>query len=244
MPHLSVMGTLLLGFVLGLRHALDADHLAAVATIMGGRGGLLRSMQVGLFWGLGHALALGAVGGTLVALRIAVPERIGLLFELAVCLMLIGLGTAALAVAFRQRMHAHRHAHDCAQHAHLHVHPLPHAVDGPEVPAHRHPQPVAFALRPFLIGSLHGLAGTGALVLLVLTTLPTVLIGLLYVVIFGVGSVAGMGIMSVVLGAPLMVASRRAAWLYGTLRAAAGLGSLLLGIVLAWRIVSGPAAGP
>jgi len=234
MPHVPVGPTLLLGFVLGLRHALDADHLAAVATILGGREGLRRSSVIGIWWGAGHALSLGVIGGALVALRIAVPPRVAQLFELAVCVMLIGLGIAALAGTVRSRLHGHAHEHDGVPHAHLHLH-------GAADAAHRHAHPLRLALRPFLVGSLHGLAGTGALVLLVLTTLPTVLLGWLYIGIFGIGSVAGMAVMSLLLGAPLVIASRRAAWLYGLLRVAAGLGSLGLGIYLARSIVAGMA---
>ena len=239
MPNVPVSPTLLLGFILGLRHALDADHLAAVATIMGGREGLRRSSLIGIWWGAGHALSLGVLGGILVALRIAVPPRVAQIFELAVCVMLIGLGIAALAGTARSRLHAHAHEHDGVPHAHLHLHASAHDARAPHRNgrAHRHAHPLRLALRPFLVGSLHGLAGTGALVLLVLTTLPTVLLGWLYIGIFGIGSVAGMAVMSLLLGAPLMIASRRAAWLYGLLRVAAGLGSLGLGIYLARSIL-------
>src|SRR5437899_3101894 len=127
MAQVPIGPTLLLGFVLGLRHALDADHLAAVATIMGGRGGLRRSALIGAWWGAGHAVSLGLIGGILVALRVAVPPRAAQLFELAVSLMLIGLGAAALAGTVRRRLHAHPHEHDGVPHAHLHLHASPHA---------------------------------------------------------------------------------------------------------------------
>jgi ABC-type nickel/cobalt efflux system permease component RcnA len=231
MTPFSITGTVVLGFVLGLRHALDADHLAAVATILGGRDGLRRSLLVGFSWGAGHALALGTVGGVLVALRVAVPEQVGLLFEFAVAVMLIGLGTAAVVGALRERLHAHEHAHGAERHAHLHFHIEPDGGEGAHHHAHLRP-----GLRPFLVGSLHGLAGTGALVLLVLTTLPSVSLGLLYLGVFGAGSIAGMALMSLTLGAPLVIASRRAGRLYGVLRAAAGIGSLGLGLYLAWQI--------
>jgi ABC-type nickel/cobalt efflux system permease component RcnA len=232
MDGLSVSATLLLGLLLGLRHALDADHVAAVTTIAGGRGGLRQSALVGLAWGLGHALSLAIVGGTLLALRVEMPGRVSRLFELAVALMLIGLGAAALAGLLRHRLHVHEHEHDGAVHAHLHFHAAPHG----EGSHHRHPHPLRRALRPFLVGGLHGLAGTGALVLLVMTTLPTVLLGLVYLGVFGAGSVAGMVLVSLAIGAPLAIASRRAGRLYGLLRAAAGLGSLGLGLRLAWTI--------
>jgi len=236
MPGVPIAATLVLGFLLGLRHALDADHLAAVATLLGGREGVKRAALIGVSWGLGHALTLGAAGGLLIALRLAVPERLGLAFEFAVSLMLIGLGTAAVVGALRQRLHSHEHEHDGVHHAHLHLHATAHGPDAEHGAAHVHPHPLRAAVRPFLIGSLHGLAGTGALVLLVLTTLPGVLLGLIYIGLFGAGSVAGMVLMSLALGAPLMIAGRRAAWLHRMFRAAAGIGSLAFGLFLAWEI--------
>jgi sulfite exporter TauE/SafE len=229
MPAQSIPGTLLLGFVLGLRHALDADHLAAVAAMIGARGGLRRAFLTGLAWGAGHALALGAAGGSLLALRLSLPDRLAAIFELAVALMLIALGIAALAGMFRPRLHAHEHEHGGSRHLHLHLHSTPEE-------SHGHDHTVPSGLRPFLVGSLHGLAGTGALVLVVLTSLPGFLSGCLYLLVFGVGTIAGMVVMSLVLGAPLMIARRRAARLYALLRAAAGIGSLALGVSMAIRI--------
>jgi ABC-type nickel/cobalt efflux system permease component RcnA len=222
-----ITATLLLGLLLGLRHALDADHVAAVAAMIGERDGLRRALRTGLSWGAGHAAALGVAGAVLLVGRRTVPTGVAAALEAAVGVMLIVLGTAALVAALQSRVHAHAHEHDGAVHIHLHAHArtLPHEAGA----RHRHPHPLRPALRPFLVGSLHGLAGTGALVLLVLATLPTLMLGLLYLGIFGAGSIAGMAIMSVVLGAPLLVARRRAARLHLLLRGAAGAGSLALG---------------
>jgi MFS family permease len=232
--HVPVAATIVLGLLLGLRHALDADHVAAVAALTEGREGLRRSLLTGVWWGAGHALALGAVGGPLLAARATLPPRLVLGFELTAALMLIVLGSAALYGALRVRIHVHEHSHDGVLHAHLHFHAVPHEGES----GHHHPHPLRFALRPLLVGSVHGLAGSGAPALLILTTVPTALIGCLYLGVFGVGSILGMSFMSLVLAAPLAMARRRAAWLYRPLRAAAGIGSLALGASLVWGILS------
>ncbi len=228
-----VLTSLAFGFVLGLRHALDADHVAAVAALTGPRDGLQRVLANGMSWGFGHAATIGLAGAVAIALRAAVPPRLSLGFEFATGLMLIVLGFMALYGALRDRLHVHSHRHDEVTHAHLHVHAVPHAC-GIGVP-HRHPHPIGFALRPFLVGSVHGLAGSAALALLLLSTVPTFLTGCLYLLVFGAGTTAGMMLMSLLLGAPLLFARRRDLWVSGALRAAAGLGSLGLGTVLAWR---------
>ena len=225
--------TLALGFVLGLRHALDADHVAAVAALNASREGLRRALVNGFSWGAGHALTLGAAGGVALALRSAVPDRLALAFEFGVGLMLIVLGSAALRGVLRDRLHVHTHRHDDLSHAHLHFHAARHGAGEPA--PHHHPHAVRFALRPFLVGGAHGLAGSAALALLVLTEMPTVLAGCLYLLVFGAGSIAGMTLMSLVLGAPLVIARRRALWLARGLRAAAGLGSLGIGLAILWE---------
>src|SRR5262245_58816821 len=239
MLEIPLLTTLAFGFVLGLRHALDADHVAAIATLSRPGDGLRRALAGGLSWGFGHALTIGLAGGTALVLRAAVPERLALFFEFAVGLMLLVLGTLALKGALRDRVHVHRHRHDDVTHAHLHIHAQAHARGADT--RHRHAHPLRFALRPFLIGSVHGLAGSAALALAVLATIPSALLGCLYLVLFGTGSTLGMMLMSVVLGAPLIIARRRALWLSTALRAAAGLSSLSMGFLLAWR--TGMAAG-
>src|SRR5213593_4691683 len=117
-----IAATVFFGLILGLRHALDADHVAAVAALTGGRGGLCRSLLTGVSWGVGHALALGAAGGMVLTARAALPAHLVLAFELAAALMLIGLGAAALHGALRGRAHVHEHRHDGVLHAHLHFH--------------------------------------------------------------------------------------------------------------------------
>jgi cytochrome c biogenesis protein CcdA len=239
MSNVPLLTTLALGFVLGLRHALDADHVAAVAALTESRGGLRRALGNGISWGMGHALTIGLAGGAAILLRSAFPERLALAFEFAAALMLIVLGALALRGAVHDRLHLHAHRHGDVAHAHLHFHAVPH--DAGSLPAHEHPHPVRLALRPFLVGTVHGLAGSAALAILVLATMPTVLSGCVYLVVFGLGTMVGMALMSLVLTAPFVLAERRAAGLSHALRGAAGFGSLAVGLLLAWQ--AGRASG-
>lgn len=241
MLSVPLTATLTLGFILGLRHALDADHLAAIAALGASKDGLRRALANGLSWGIGHALAIGVAGGVALALRSAVPHRLAILFELAAAVMLVVLGGLALRGALRDRLHVHEHRHDGVTHAHLHFHAARHATDaahggGAAPPApHRHPHPARLALRPLVVGCVHGLAGSAALALLVLASVPTVPGGCLYLLFFGAGTTLGMAVMSVLLGVPLVLARRSAVGVTFALRAAAGVGSLAVGLDLAYR---------
>ena len=182
------------GFVLGLRHALDPDHVVAVTTLASQKIGLRRTSLVGAFWGLGHALSLGAAGGLILALRLTVPPAVSHALEALVAVMLIVLGTLALRRARRWKLHAHPHEHDGATHVHFHAHRREEAP-----PVHVHPHPLQGGLRPFLVGLVHGLAGSAGLALLALTAAPTLRAGLAYLAIFGLGSIAGMLLLSALL---------------------------------------------
>lgn len=183
----------LLGFVLGLRHALEPDHLAAVSTLVAEGPRPRRAALIGALWGLGHATALVVAGGLLLLLRLDLPVRAAQGLELAVAVMLVVLGVRSLGLARREGRAgwADLHAHGDAQHEH------PGARD------HVHVGPWALARRPLLIGLLHGLAGSGALATLALASMPSIGAGLVYVVVFGLGSIAGMALMTGAAGLPL-----------------------------------------
>jgi high-affinity nickel-transport protein len=226
---LTVLG---LGFGLGLRHALDVDHLAAVSTIVSQRRGLWRSSLVGVVWGLGHTTSLLAVAIGVIGLHAEIPEWLGQGLELGVAVMLVVLGLRLLhAVVRGETLHAHVHAHA----GHPHVHPHRHAVDEA---AHDHG---AGHRRPFLVGLVHGLAGSGGLMLAVAAAIPDPLLALAYVAIFGVGSIGGMAIMSGLFAIPSLVTTARFAGAGRWLRAGAAVASVGVGIALAWEI--GRAAG-
>jgi len=221
------LGLLAFGFVLGLRHALDVDHLAAVSTIVTSRRSLWASSVVGAVWGLGHTAALLAVALVVVGLHAEIPPRLAGALELGVAVMLIGLGLNVLRTLWRGgRLHFHGHAHEGREHLHPHVHPL-----AERDPTHHHP--VRVARRPFLVGLVHGLAGSAALMLAVLATIPSPPLALAYVATFGGGSIGGMIAMSTLLGMPLALAAERFARAELVLRTCAALGSVAVGALLA-----------
>lgn len=233
----SVIAALWLGFGLGLRHALDADHLVAVSTIVSEHKSLLRSSLVGTFWGLGHTASLLGVGIVVLLLRVTISESAAPWMEMPVAVMLVALGSVAVYQALRQKgvaVHTHTHAHDGGgehQHLHLHTHaPLADAHD------HRHKM-FRVGRKPFLVGLVHGFAGSAALMLAVLTTLPSVALGLLYIGVFGVGSVGGMLLMSALISLPFVATARRFESVNKAIRLVAGLFSVGFGLLLAWELV-------
>jgi high-affinity nickel permease len=227
----SPLALLGLGFVLGLRHALDVDHLAAVSALVSQRGGLWRSSLIGALWGLGHTAALLAAGVAVIALHAEIPPAVARGLELGVAAMLVGLGLNLLRTLWRGDT-IHLHAHEHGGHRHLHAHR--HAAGEPLARAHHHA--VRAARRPFLVGLVHGLAGSAALMLAVLATISSPALAVAYILVFGAGSIGGMVVMSTLLGLPLALALDRFARAELALRAAAGLGSVAIGLALAWEI--------
>lgn len=221
-----------LGLILGIKHALDADHIIAVSTIVSEYQSLKWASLIGAFWGLGHTATLFGVGLLVIGLRLTIPPRVALGFEFLVALMLVALGLSILWRSFRhERIHVHAHAHNPETHAHLHLHGEPE-----EDHSHRHP--FHTMRKPFVVGMIHGLAGSAALMLLVLTTIPSPLAGLAYIFIFGVGSVGGMLVLSSMIGLPFVVTARRFTALNRWTRILAGGASITFGLFLAWKIAS------
>jgi len=211
--------------VLGVRHALDPDHLVAVSTIVSQQGGLRRSALVGSFWGLGHSSSLLLAGGALLALKLSIPPAVTAALEAVVALMLMLLGGAAIRSALKGfRLHAHRHTHDGVEHVHVHAH---HAG---ATHVHQHEHVGDFRLRSFLVGIVHGLAGSAGLALLVMSTAPSALAGLFYVGALCAGSFTGMLLLSSLMSLPLTLMASHYAILQLRLQLLAGAGSLVFGL--------------
>jgi ABC-type nickel/cobalt efflux system permease component RcnA len=224
--------TLALGFVLGLRHALDADHLAAVSTFVTEERSLLRSSLIGVSWGMGHTAALLAFGLAVAGFRLAVTPRFSQFLEFIVGCMLIALGLNVLfKLARGSALHAHAHEHDGVEHKHLHVH----VAENRHEHQHQH-RTLRLGGRPFMVGIVHGLAGTAALMMLVVGALPSLLLAAAYILIFGVGSIGGMVVMSVLMSVPLALAAQRLRLVERVIRLAAGLFSLGFGTYLTWEV--------
>lgn len=224
----SVTAILLTGFVLGLRHALDADHLAAMSSFVSQESTVGRSCLLGTFWGIGHTAALLVAAAVTIAFKASISPGLESALESVVALVLIGLGVHVGLRALRSlRVHAHAHAHDGVLHRHTHVHVG-------EAGAHRHVHLAAVARRPLLVGVLHGLAGSAALMLLVLAAIPSPVTALFYVLVFGVGSTGGMVVLSGLLGIPLALAARRRSpTAHVALQVVAGAATAAIGVLMA-----------
>jgi ABC-type nickel/cobalt efflux system permease component RcnA len=178
---------LIIGLALGMRHALEPDHLAALSTLATEeRGGARSSFGLGALWGLGHTLALLLVGGTLAVLGAQMPANVEHGLEFIVSLMVIGLGVRAVLKSIREGREGQVHPHRHGEQEHVHAAPVDHI----------HLRRSTLATRPLLIGVMHGLAGSGALTALVLAELPTMGARLSYIALFGGGSVLGMGLLT------------------------------------------------
>ena len=192
-----------LGFALGVRHALEPDHLVAVSTIVSRNNSILRSSLAGAFWGAGHTASLFICGTLVLALRLTIPESFVATAERVVAVMLVLLGINALWGAVKKsRLHIHFHTHDGRRHIHFHVH----EAEAPAV--HDHPHVLKIGLRSFVIGMVHGLAGTGGLMILVIAAAPSFIAGSIYILLFGFGSIGGMLILSSVISVPFVLSAR------------------------------------
>ncbi|MBV5268878.1 MAG: urease accessory protein [Afipia sp.] len=223
-----MFGILGFGFLLGMQHALEADHIAAVSSIAARRSNVGDIVRHGLTWGLGHTLTLFVFAGAAILLGHAIPEHVSRPLETAVGVMLVGLGAHVLWRLWRDRVHFHQHRHgDGTDHFHLHSHaadPVPHQRSAH---AHRH----GFRWRTLLVGLMHGMAGSAALLVLAVTQAASSAYGLLYVLLFGIGSMLGMGALSIVIAVPLVVSARWLTWANRTLQGVVSIVTIGIGAI-------------
>jgi hypothetical protein len=223
-----MFGILGLGFLLGMHHALEADHIAAVSSIAARRTHIGDIVRHGLTWGLGHTLTLFVFAGAAILLGQAIPEHVARPIETAVGIMLVGLGAHVLWRLWRDRVHFHTHGHgDGTVHIHAHSHAretVPHARA-----AHAHAH--GFRWRTLLVGLMHGMAGSAALLVLTVSQVSSPAVGLGYVALFGIGSMVGMGALSTVIAVPLAVSARWLTWANRGLQGAVGIITIAIGIV-------------
>lgn len=253
----SELEILALGLLLGVRHAFDADHLVAVTTIVSEYKNPLRAIWIGVSWGLGHTTTLFLAGGALLLLNVHISERMALAFEFLVGIMLILLGIQTL-MSFRRRkvhIHDHRHSDDEPEpHKHFHLHET--IADH----THRHPTRWAnlrkimladiipgehgadkgaltpfFRLKSYVVGTVHGMAGSAALMLLVLANVRSTWTGVSYLLVFGLGTVVSMGLISIFISLPFSI-SGRMPQLNRAIQTAAGAFSIVFGLGLMYQI--------
>lgn len=250
---------LAIGFFLGMRHATDADHVIAISTIVSRQRSLGSAAWIGVVWGLGHTITVAVVGGAILLFSLTIPPRMGLAMEFAVGVMLVLLGflnLTGMSLWIRDNVniapgghthdpaqpHGHTHAHGDYAHTHVHGH-------GEARHGHREDQtPQAWldrklggigvyqALRPLIIGIVHGLAGSAAVALLVLTAVEDPLWGMVYLLLFGVGTIAGMMLVTLLIAAPFAYSSDRFPRFNAYLRIAFGLLSVGFGVFLMYTI--------
>ncbi len=227
----SVLALLGLGLIFGLKHATEVDHVVAVSTIVSQNRNLLRSALVGALWGAGHTASLLVTGAIVLSLRVTIPERVTNWLEFCVGLMILGLGVSAMWRALRKgrEVHLHKHSHDGLSHVHIHFHEA--KTRHGHGPSTKHTHAVSsIGIKPLLVGTMHGLAGSGAITLLVMTQINSAWLGLLYLAVFGLGSIAGMLLMSGLIGLPFALTSRNLSTLHHRLQTAAAALSIAFGL--------------
>jgi ABC-type nickel/cobalt efflux system permease component RcnA len=248
---LSIVG---LGFFLGMRHATDPDHVIAVTTMVTRQRNISRAAMIGAFWGVGHTLTIFVVGTAIILFNLVIPARLGLSMELAVGIMLIILGLMNVAGFLRSVpvasanahngdvIHSHPHSHGDYVHTHSHRH-------DPDIHPHSPTQtPLVFVdrmlarsgvyqhLRPLVVGIVHGLAGSAAVALLILTTIRNARWAIAYLLVFGVGTIAGMMVITIGMVSMIRVAGGGGENVSRKLAMATGLLSLAFGLVVAYQI--------
>ena len=259
----SGLAILAIGFLLGMRHATDPDHVIAVSTIVSRERSIPKAGLIGILWGCGHTLTIAIVGSAIILFGVVIPPRASLTMEFSVGLMLILLGALNLTGAMKwlsekftpshpcvTGTHAHIHEHDHRLHFHWHSHSAAQEHHANSLDAPRwftrsaskgSPGPLArlglfHAMRPLLVGIVHGLAGSAAVALLVLSTIRDPSWALLYLLIFGVGTIAGMMLITAALALPFSWAGHRFAWLDRSLVLGSGFLSLCFGIFVCYDV--------
>ncbi len=245
----AILSVILLGLLLGLQHATDPDHVAAVATIVSRRPRFSSGALVGAFWGFGHTLTIVGVGSAVILLNLTISHTVGLSLELAVAVMLVLLGSLRLVWTFKGRdhvhpehleaahdhaagpaFHSHAHTHDGIAHTHPHLHPSRRVLEALQSVG------VAQALRSVGIGIVHGLAGSAAVALLVLSTIKNPYWAAAYLLVFGAGTVLGMMGITAAMTVPFTLTVNRFVWLNRALAFGTGAVSLCLGVFLIYQI--------
>jgi hypothetical protein len=252
---INFLSILALGFFLGMRHATDPDHVIAVTTIVSNQRNRMRAALIGAFWGVGHTLTILLVGAGIILFNLVIPVRVGLSMELSVAVMLVVLGLMNIAGFLRSMPTRSIHDHDGENviHSHLHshgdyVHTHPHSHQ-PEVHPHLSKQtPVAWPdrlfgsiglyqyLRPFVVGVVHGLAGSAAVALLVLTTIRNFHWAIAYLLVFGVGTIAGMMLITMSIASTFAMMGKGSQKFRHRLPLVSGLLSLGFGLLVAYQV--------
>ena len=225
---------LLLGLFIGMQHALEADHIAAVASIAARQSSVRRIVCHGAVWGIGHTITLMMFAGAALFLDQAIDEALSAMLELCVGILLVGLGSHLFYRLWRDRIHFHAHRHaNGVQHLHAHSHRDDR--EGHLASKHDHAHPGGAPVRTLLVGMVHGLAGSAVLLVLTTATVNDPVTGMIYIAIFGFGSVLGMAALSALIAIPLSYSARALTWVNRGLQGAVGAATVVLGLAIVLR---------
>ncbi len=225
---------LFFGLLIGMQHALEADHVAAVSSIASRERSLRQIVRHGAFWGVGHAVTLAVLSGAAIGLGLNIGDRMSVWLELVVGIMLVGLGIHVVYRLYKERVHFHLHRHgDSIEHMHAHSHAGDTAAHDAKRHAHKHRVGVPF--RTLVVGMMHGTAGSAALIVLAASTVRNAFEGMVYVFLFGVGSVLGMMLLSAIIAVPLSMSARYLTWANRGLQGGIGVFTIILGLVVMYR---------
>jgi high-affinity nickel-transport protein len=248
---ITLLSIIALGFFLGMRHATDPDHVIAVTTIVSRQRSIRHAAVIGILWGVGHTITILLVGSAIILFGIVIPARVGLTMELSVGVMLILLGILNLTgimrwIAETVTPHVGQHSHPHGHGDYVHTHPHGHS---PEKHGHaEEATPVGWMdrafgkmglyqiVRPLAVGIVHGLAGSAAVALLVLTTIRVPSWAVLYLLVFGIGTVAGMMLITAAIAVPFTYSEKRFARINRGLGIVSGAVSLVFGLFIVYQM--------
>jgi ABC-type nickel/cobalt efflux system permease component RcnA len=211
-----------LGFLIGLEHAFEPDHVVAISSIISKGKNLKKTTIIGAIWGLGHTTTLFIAGIIILTLKITIPETIALSLEFLVGLIIIFLGFYVIKDVIENKKHIHKHTHDGTTHTHIHSHKVT------DEHTHYH--------RSFSVGLIHGLAGSAALMLLILSTFNSLILGIIYILLFGIGSMVGMAIVGGIISIPFIYSSKKSRSIYTFIQYLTGFISIGFGSYLIFKI--------
>jgi sulfite exporter TauE/SafE len=236
-----------LGFLLGLKHATEADHVVAVTTIISQERSIWHSALVGTVWGLGHTISLFIAGIFVIFLQVAIPQSIATILEFLVAIMIIFLGGHILYKLLRntKEIHLHHHSQETISYSHVHFLDEAGKLSVTDDKAHsgkaNSTNITNIGWRPLIVGMIHGLAGSAALTLLILTEVikeGSQVFGLAYLLIFGIGSIGGMLLMSIIISLPFVFTSAKLEYFNLPIKILTSFGSIIFGVYYAWNILT------
>ena len=239
MGEYGLLIALAIGLGFGFIHAFEPDHMVAVSTIVGRYRNPFRSFWIGISWGLGHTTTLLIIGIVIIALKVSIPASLAPYFEGAVALMLIGLGVQVIYSIRKSKVHQHIPGHEGDDHSHSHSHS--HADNPAGSTGDRDSKGIGrpfFRTKSYVIGTVHGLAGSSALVLIVTASIPSPLTSLAFILLFGLGSVLSMGLVTIIISFPFVLTANRAPNLNRYIQLSFGVLSILLGFFLVYGFLA------